>query len=99
MFTIPILPVHRQRRRPVLGPPWRRDPSRPKTRAAAARPSITTPPRFTEAIQVEHSGGPSRERLLRENEELRRENGQLWDWLYQTIEFPRAKRRSSASGP
>jgi hypothetical protein len=49
-----------------------------------------------EAIQVEHSGGPSREQLLRENEELRRENGQLWDWLNQTIEFPPAKRKEFA---
>ncbi len=49
-----------------------------------------------EAIQVEHSDGPSRQRRLRENEELRRENGQLWDWLNQTIEFPRAKRKEFA---
>jgi hypothetical protein len=46
-----------------------------------------------EAIQVEHSDGPSREQLLRENQELRRENGQLWDWLDQTIDFPQAKQR------
>lgn len=46
-----------------------------------------------EAIQVEHSEAPSRERLLRENQELRRENGQLWGWLYQMIEFPRRKQR------
>ena len=46
-----------------------------------------------EAIQVEHSDGPSRERLLRENEELRQENSRLWDWLYQTIEFPRRKQQ------
>jgi hypothetical protein len=46
-----------------------------------------------EAIQVEHSEAPSRERLLQENQELRRENGRLWDWLSQTIEFPRAKQR------
>jgi hypothetical protein len=46
-----------------------------------------------EAIKVERSDGPSRERLLRENEELRLENGQLWDWLYQTIEFPRCKQQ------
>ena len=46
-----------------------------------------------EAIRVEHAEAPSRERLLHENQELRRENGQLWDWLYQTIEFPQAKQR------
>jgi hypothetical protein len=49
-----------------------------------------------EAIRVEHSDGPSRERLVRENEELRQENGRLWDWLNQTIDFPRAKRREFA---
>ncbi len=46
-----------------------------------------------QAIRVEHSDGPSRERLLRENQELRRENGPLWGWLYQTIEFPQAKQQ------
>ncbi len=49
-----------------------------------------------EAIQVEHSDGPPRERLLRENEELRRENGQLWEWLNRTIDFPQAKRKEFA---
>src|SRR5271165_5232 len=46
-----------------------------------------------EAIQDRFSDGPPRERLLRENQELRRENGQLWDWLNQTIEFPQAKQQ------
>lgn len=46
-----------------------------------------------EAIQVEHSDGPSRELLLRENEDLRRENAQLWDWLNQTVEFPQLKQQ------
>ncbi len=46
-----------------------------------------------QAIRVEHSDRPSRERLLRENQELRRENGPLWGWLYQTIEFPQAKQQ------
>ncbi len=50
-------------------------------------------PQVQEAIQVEHSDGPSREQLLRENQELRHENGQLWDWLNQTIEFPRHKQQ------
>src|SRR5690242_12205800 len=49
-----------------------------------------------QAIQVEHSGGPSREQLLRDNEELRRENGQLWDWLDQTMDCPPAKRKEFA---
>jgi hypothetical protein len=46
-----------------------------------------------EAIYAQHSNGPSPERLLRENQEVRRENGQLWDWLNQTIEFPEAKQQ------
>ena len=46
-----------------------------------------------EAIQVEHSDGPSRERLLRENQELRQENIRLWGWLDQTIEFPQLKQQ------
>ncbi len=46
-----------------------------------------------EAVQLEHSEAPSRELLLRENQELRQENGRLWDWLYETIEFPRHKQR------
>ena len=45
------------------------------------------------AIEAEHSGGPTREKLIRENEGLRRENAQLWDWLSQTIEFPPEKQR------
>lgn len=46
-----------------------------------------------EAIRARLSDGPSRERLLCENQALRRENGQLWGWLNQTIEFPRAKQQ------
>ncbi|HKM53825.1 MAG TPA: hypothetical protein VJY33_10475 [Isosphaeraceae bacterium] len=46
-----------------------------------------------QAIQVEHSENSSRERLLCENERLLQENGQLWDWLYQTIQFPRLKQQ------
>src|SRR5215831_13753476 len=42
------------------------------------------------AVAAEHGGGPTREELIQENESLRRENAQLWDWLSQTIEFPRA---------
>lgn len=39
-------------------------------------------------VESEHSGGPTREQLLKENQALREENAQLWDWLDQTIEFP-----------
>src|SRR5690349_14242358 len=48
------------------------------------------------AVAAEHSGGPTREQLLQENAALRRENAQLWDWLFQTIEFPRAKQQEFA---
>jgi hypothetical protein len=40
------------------------------------------------AVAAEHAGGPTRAELLEQNEHLRRENAQLWDWLAQTIEFP-----------
>jgi hypothetical protein len=40
------------------------------------------------AVVAEHQGGPTRAELLEQNEHLRRENAQLWDWLAQTIEFP-----------
>src|SRR5271170_150329 len=43
------------------------------------------------AVEAQHGGGPTREQLLQENDALRRENAQLWDWLCQTIEFPLAK--------
>ena len=48
------------------------------------------------AVESQHSGGPAREELIRQNEALRRENAQLWDWLFQTIEFPPAKQREFA---
>ena len=43
------------------------------------------------AVEAEHSGGPTREELIRDNEALRRENAPLWNWLFQTIEFPLVK--------
>src|SRR5262245_7287171 len=48
------------------------------------------------AVAAEHCGGPTREELTRDNEVLRRENAQLWDWLFQTIEFPLAKQQEFA---
>jgi hypothetical protein len=48
------------------------------------------------AVAAEHGGGPSRERLIQDNAALRRENAQLWDWLFQTIEFPAAKQQEFA---
>lgn len=48
------------------------------------------------AVETAHLGGPTREELIRDHEALRRENVQLWDWLFQTIEFPRAKQQEFA---
>jgi hypothetical protein len=48
------------------------------------------------AVEVQHSGGSTREKLIQENVVLRRENVQLWDWLFQTIEFPLAKQQEFA---
>jgi hypothetical protein len=48
------------------------------------------------AVEAQHGGGPTREQLIQENETLRRENDQLWDWLCQTIEFPAAKQQEFA---
>jgi hypothetical protein len=48
------------------------------------------------AVEAQHSGGPTREELIQQNQALRRENAQLWDWLFQTIEFPPAKQQEFA---
>src|SRR5262249_62288726 len=48
------------------------------------------------AVEAEHGGGPTREELIQQNAALRRENAQLWDWLFQTIEFPLAKQQEFA---
>jgi hypothetical protein len=45
------------------------------------------------AVADAHDGGPTRARLIAENQHLRHENAQLWDWLAQTIEFPPSKQR------
>jgi hypothetical protein len=48
------------------------------------------------AVEAEHGGGPTRAELIEENDALRQANAQLWDWLSQTIEFPRAKQQEFA---
>jgi hypothetical protein len=40
------------------------------------------------AVEDAHDGGPTRAAVITENQQLRQENAQLWDWLAQTIEFP-----------
>jgi hypothetical protein len=48
------------------------------------------------AVEAEHGGGPTREQLIQDNAALRQENTRLWDWLFQTIEFPLAKQQEFA---
>jgi hypothetical protein len=45
------------------------------------------------ALEAQHGGGPTREELVRENQALRQENAQLWDELFQTVEFPVIKQQ------
>ena len=49
---------------------------------------MTIAQKVSAAVEAEHGGGPTRAELVRENKALRRENTQLWEWLFQTIEFP-----------
>ena len=39
------------------------------------------------AVEDAHDGGPTRAELIEQNQQLRHENGQLWDWLAGTIEM------------
>src|SRR5512135_2929223 len=45
------------------------------------------------ALEDAHDGGPTRAELIAQNQQFRRENAQLWDWLAGTIEFPPSKQR------
>ena len=45
------------------------------------------------ALEDAHDGGPTRAELIEQNQQLRRENAQLWDWLAQTIDFPPSRQR------
>ena len=44
--------------------------------------------KVVEAVEAQHRGGPTLEEAVCENNILRRENAELWNWLFQTIEFP-----------
>jgi hypothetical protein len=50
----------------------------------------------THAVQEACAPGPSRAELLAEMAQLRSENQQLWEWLYQSIEFPRERQEEFA---
>jgi hypothetical protein len=45
------------------------------------------------ALEAERDSGPTRAELTRDNEVLRQESIQLWDWLDQTIDFGLTKRQ------
>src|SRR5512143_2354010 len=45
------------------------------------------------AVEDAHDGGPTRAELIAQNQQLRHENAQLWDWLAGTIEFPLSQQR------
>jgi hypothetical protein len=49
--------------------------------------------RVQQAVTDLHAGGPCRDELLREREQLREENRQLWAALDQAVDFPEAKQR------
>jgi hypothetical protein len=48
------------------------------------------------ALEDAHDGGPTRASLIEQNQQLRHENAQLWDWVAQTTEFPPSKQREFA---
>jgi hypothetical protein len=52
--------------------------------------------RVQQAVADAHTGGPTREQLLQEVQQLREENRQLWDALEETIDFPKARQQCFA---
>jgi hypothetical protein len=45
------------------------------------------------AVAAEYTEGLTRAELIQEDQHLRHENAQLWDWLQHTIEFPPCKQQ------
>ena len=50
-----------------------------------------------DAVEAEHSGGPSRQQILEQNQALRQENAQLRSRLNHAVEFPQAKQQEFAA--
>jgi hypothetical protein len=50
-----------------------------------------------QAVAQQDCSGPTRQELLDQIQDLRRENRQLWSWLEHTIESPKAKRHHFAT--
>src|SRR3954462_1660888 len=48
------------------------------------------------AVEAQHQSSPSRAEMVEQGRHLRRENAQLWDWLAQTIDFPKTKQEQFA---
>jgi hypothetical protein len=48
------------------------------------------------AVEAQHQGSSHRADRVEQDQQLRRENARLWDWLAQTIEFPKAKQEQFA---
>jgi hypothetical protein len=53
--------------------------------------------RVQQAVEAQDGDGPTRQQLLNQIQELRRQNRQLWNWLEHTIELPKAKQRHFAT--
>jgi hypothetical protein len=49
------------------------------------------------ALQQAQAPGPARDALLREVQQLRQENQQLWDWLAEALECPKPKQQQFAA--
>jgi hypothetical protein len=66
--------------------------------AGCSRPATYAhPQRVQQAVTDLHAGGPSQDELLRQREQLREENRQLWAALEGAIDFPEAKQRQFAA--